>query len=239
MELEELLKELEYKTGYRNSGRRPGIIDYRFVIYNEKEYGVGTIQHNNSEIQFVFDKEEFDRIEKRPWHLSSGKYIGSTFYLDGGVKLELYLHNLIMNRNAFNGKGSKESVDHMNRNGLDNRKENLRILTQSQQNINQSKKKRNVILPEGCGIDADTIPKHIWYVRAQGNHGDRFAIEFKTENICWKTTSSKKVSLVDKLQEAKEKLNELYLQYPHLNPNYEENKIQELNKSFQEIINYK
>jgi hypothetical protein len=230
------LEELEYKTGYRNSGRKPGIIDYRFVTHNTKEYGIGIIQHNGSDLQFVFDKEDFEKVEKRPWHVSSGKYIGSTFYLDGGVKLELYLHNLIMNHNAFNGKGPKQSIDHINRNGLDNRKENLRLLSQSQQNIHQIKKKRNVILPEGCPIKSDEIPKHIWYVRAQGQHGDRFAIEFKTEGICWKTTSSKAVSLQQKLEQAKAKLAELYERYPQLNPTYEETKIQELEMSFHDII---
>jgi hypothetical protein len=230
------LEELEYKTGYRNSGRKPGIIDYRFVTHNTKEYGIGIIQHNGSDVQFVFDKEDFEKVEKRPWHVSSGKYIGSTFYLDGGVKLELYLHNLIMNHNAFNGKGPKQSIDHINRNGLDNRKENLRLITQSQQNIHQIKKKRNVILPEGCPIKPDEIPKHIWYVRAQGQHGDRFAIEFKTEGICWKTTSSKAVSLQQKLEQAKAKLEELYERYPQLNPTYEETKIQELEMSFHDII---
>lgn len=235
MELD--LKELEYKTGYRNSGRKPGIIDYKFVNYNDKEYVVGLIQHKDSDIQFVFDKDDFSKVENRPWHLSSGKYIGSTFYLDGGVKMELYLHNLIMNRNAFNGKGAKESVDHINRNGLDNRKENLRILTQSQQNINQTKKKRKITLPENCGINPDEIPKHIWYVRAQGQHGDRFAIEFKTENLCWKGTSSKKITLQEKLQEAKKNLLEFYSKFPHLNPNFEKEKIAELEKSFQNILN--
>ena len=230
------LDELEYKTGYRNSGRKPGIIDYRFVTYNNKEYVVGMIQHKGTDIKFVFDRDDFETVEKRPWHLSSGKYIGSTFYLDGGVKLELYLHNLVMNRIAFNGKGPKQSVDHINRNGLDNRKENLRIVSQSQQNINQPKKKRNVILPEDCGINPNEIPKHIWYVRAQGQHGDRFAIEFKTEEICWKTTSSKAVSLLQKLEQAKSKLIELYTQYPHLNPTYEDSKIKELHESFQSII---
>jgi len=230
------LEELEYKTGYRNSGRKPGIIDYRFVTHNTKEYGIGIIQHNGSDIQFVFDKEDFEKVEKRPWHVSSGKYIGSTFYLDGGVKLELYLHNLVMNHNAFNGKGPKQSIDHINRNGLDNRKENLRLITQSQQNIHQIKKKRNVILPEGCPIQPNEIPKHIWYVRAQGQHGDRFAIEFKTEGICWKTTSSKAVSLQQKLEQAKAKLAELYETYPQLNPTYEETKTQELEMSFHDII---
>jgi hypothetical protein len=234
MELE--LKDLEYVTGYRNSGRKPGTIDYRFVTYNEKEYCVAKIQHNGSDVQFAFDKEDFEKVEKRAWHVSSGKYIGSTFYLDGGVKLELYLHNLVMNRMAFNGKGPKESVDHINRNGLDNRKENLRIVSQSQQNINQPKKKRTVILPETCGVKPDEIPKHIWYVRAQGQHGDRFAIEFKTEGICWKTTSSKAVSLQQKLEQAKGKVAELYETYPHLNPTYEDLTVKELKESFEAIL---
>ena len=229
--------DLEYKSGYRNSGRKPGIIDYYFVIHNEKEYGIGLIQHNGNDVKFVFDKEDFSKIEKRPWHLSSGKYIGSTFYLDGGHKLELYLHNLIMDRIRFDGKGVKESVDHINRNGLDNRKENLRIISQSQQNINQSKKSRSVILPEGCPIKPEEIPRHIWYVRANGLHGDRFAIEFKTENICWKTTSSKKVDLLQKLNDAKVKLQEFYLQFPHLNPQFEELKCKELTESFNDILN--
>lgn len=230
------LEELEYKTGYRNSGRRPGLIDYRFVSYNEKEYVVGTIQHNTSDVQFIFDKDDFEKVEKRPWHLSSGKYIGSTYYLDGGVKLELYLHNMIMNRIAFNGKGAKESVDHINRNGLDNRKENLRIVSQSEQNRNQPKRKRTVILPESCGVKPEEIPTHIWYVRAQGQHGDRFAIEFKTEGICWKTTSSKAVSLQSKLEQAKVKLSDLYRQFPHLNPEYELQKQKALEESFLAII---
>jgi hypothetical protein len=228
--------DLEYKTGYRNSGRKPGIIDYKFVTYNNKEYVVGILQHTGEDVKFVIDKDDFPKIEKRPWHLTSGKYIGSTFYLDGGHKLELYLHNLIMDKITFDGKGTKETVDHINRNGLDNRKENLRILSQSQQNINQGKKIRRVELPEGCPIKPEEIPKHIWYVRANGLHGDRFAIEFKTESVCWKTTSSKKVDLTLKLQDAKVKLQEFYLQYPHLNPQFEESKCKELTESFNEII---
>jgi len=212
------------------------MINYKCVIYNNKEYIVGLIQHNENDVEFVLDGEDFPKVENRPWHLSSGKYIASTFYLDGGIKLELYLHNLIMNRITFDGKGQKESVDHINRNGLDNRKENLRIISQAQQIINQGKKKRNVILPEDCPIKPDEIPKHIWYVRANGLHGDRFAIEFKTEDICWKTTSSKKVTLIEKLSEAKVKLQELYLKYPYLNPNYENEKCKELNESFNNIL---
>jgi hypothetical protein len=104
--------------------------------------------------------------------------------------------------------------------------------------MNQTKRERNITLPEGCEINSEDIPRHIWYIKANGAHGDRFAIEFKTENICWKTTSSKKVSLIEKLGEAKAKLQELYLQYPHLNPLSPEKiqKERELAESFHTII---
>ena len=228
--------EIESRSGYRNSGRKPGSIEYRFVNFNSNEYVVATIEFNGNDIKFIFDKEDYPIISERAWHFASNSYISSAYSCGDGKRRELYLHNLIMDVDLFPGKGSKESVDHINRNGLDNRKENLRILSQSQQNINQGKKTRSVILPEGCPIKPEDIPKHIWYVRANGNHGDRFAIEFKTEGVCWKTTSSKKVDLTQKLQDAKEKLKEFYIQFPHLNPQYEQNKIYELNKSFEEIV---
>jgi hypothetical protein len=156
----------------------------------------------------------------------------------GGNRKQLFLHNLVSNRLDFPGKGATETVDHINRNGFDNRKENLRIISQSEQNMNQTKRERNITLPEGCDINPEDIPRHIWYIKAHGAHGDRFAIEFKSENLCWKTTSSKKVSLQQKLEEAKVKLQELYIQYPHLNP-FNTDKLEkerELKDSFYEII---
>ena len=194
------------------------------------------LQYKSCDIQFIFDKEYYDIVSKRAWHFASDNYISSAYSCGDGKRRELYLHNLIMEVDLFPGKGQKETVDHINRNGLDNRKENLRIISQAQQIINQGKKKRNVILPEDCPIKPDEIPKHIWYVRANGLHGDRFAIEFKTEDICWKTTSSKKVTLIEKLSEAKVKLQELYFKYPYLNPNYENENSKELNESFNNIL---
>ena len=179
-------------------GRPAGLIHYNHVIYNNKEYTVGTLQFNGEDKTFVIDKEDFDKIKDRPWHFASGHYIANTYYEQiTKRKRELYLHNLVMNRLDHPGKGATESVDHINRNGLDNRKENLRIITQSDQNLNQSKKKRSVLLPPGCPIEPDDIPKHIWYVRANGLHGDRFAIEFKTEGLVWKSTSSKSIYKMD------------------------------------------
>ena len=79
-------------------------------------------------------------------------------------------------------------------------------------------------MPADSGISAEEIPKHVWYIKANGHHGDRFGIDLKTENIKWKTTSAKNVSLRDKLHSAKEKLREYYTLYSYLNPeNYEKN----------------
>lgn len=218
-------------------GRPPGLIDYRDILYRGKEYTVGTLQFNGEDKKFVIDKEDFDKIKDRAWHFASGNYISSGIIHESRKK-ELYLHNLVMNRLEHPGKGANESIDHINRNGLDNRKENLRLITQTQQNVNQSKKKRSVTLPNDFPIKLEDIPRHIWYVRANGLHGDRFAIEFKTEKIVWKTTSSKAVSIQEKLKQAKEKLNEFYIQYPHLDPDNSSrlNEIKELEQTFNEII---
>lgn len=217
-------------------GRLPGQINYQLIHYNSSDYIVGTLTFNKTNINFVFDKDDFEKVSERAWHFASGAYISSAIIHDSKRK-ELYLHNLVMNRLEFAGKGTNESVDHINRNGLDNRKENLRIITQSEQNINQNKKKRSIKLPEDCDININDIPTHIWYIKANGLHGDRFGIDLKTENIKWKTSSSKKILLKDKLIEAKNKLQELYLEFPYLNSNNEKIEREILTESFKEIIN--
>ena len=217
-----------------SGGRPPRDIVYEEKQLNGKEYVLGHVISNDKEYVFIIDKEDYDKVSKYSWHITSN-YMSTSFNHNGKHKA-LYLHNLVMNRDAFHGKGQTESIDHINRIGFDNRKENLRLISQSEQNINQVKKKRNVTLPSTCGLMPEDIPRHIWYVHANGLHGDRFAIEFKTEGIIWTTTSSKKVDLSTKLVAAKEKLQELYALYPHLNP---ENVVDESNtllESYNQII---
>jgi hypothetical protein len=226
-------------TNTNKGGRKPQPVLYKNVLYNNNnEYIVGTISSIHGTIQYLFDKNDEDKVKKRNWFITSTGYISSSDYDNGKRKL-LLLHRYILDIPNFPGKGATESVDHINRNPLDNRKENLRIVSQTEQNLNQKKKPRNNIqLPENSGLTSDDIPKHIWYIKPNGMHGDRFGIDLKTENIAWKTSSSKKLSLKEKLNQAKEKLEELYIQYPYLNPNINENilKAQELNTSFEEII---
>jgi hypothetical protein len=228
---------MEQKESKNKVGRPNTPIEYTHIQYNNNKYTVGKVKHNDSFTYFVIDNEDYSKIKDYSWHTFSNNYIGHTIPIDSTRRV-LYLHNMVMNRLGFPGKGAKESVDHINRIGFDNRKENLRVISQSEQNLNQSKKKRKIELPVDSELVADDIPKHIWYIKPNGSHGERFAIEFKTENIIWKTTASKNVSLKDKLESAKNQLEEYYKLYPYLNPKNEDktNRINELTESYNEII---
>lgn len=75
--------------------------------------------------EILIDSEDFELINGFNWR---------PLALDGGLvyaracrrRMHLYMHRLII------GAASGEEVDHKNGNGLDNRKDNLRIATHSQ-----------------------------------------------------------------------------------------------------------
>jgi hypothetical protein len=221
-------------------GRPAQPIVYVDVHHSERDYVVGIINPEVTEapLAFVFDKEVETSVKSRSWHKCSVNYIASTVKDPYGAQCQLFLHNLVMGKLTFNGKGQLETVDHINRNGYDNRRENLRIISQSEQNMNQRRRPRSAVLPADCGFTMEDVPRHIWYIKATGAHGDRFAIEFKSEGIVWKTTSSKKKTLRQKLDEALLRLTELYTIYPHLDPENTDRLDQErsLTASFNTII---
>ena len=206
-----------------------GKVQYRTIGTS----AVGSILFKGMLIDFVFDAADLPAVQEHKWHFASGSYIATSVKMDiSGVekKRELYLHSFLMK------PGPTQAVQHISKNGMDNRRENLRLVEDSAASTGHAKKKRNVELPPLCGIRSEEIPKHIWYVQANGYHRDRFAIEFKTEGILWKSTSSKQVSLKEKLEQASAKLAELYELYPHLDPKREEEQIAALEKSFKEIL---
>ena len=208
-----------------------GKVDYRTV----ENSVIGSLLYKGMCVEFVIDAADLSGVQPYKWHYSNS-YISTSVTVDVDVsgttvqkKRELYLHNLLMKPRP------QEAVQHISKNGLDNRRENLRLVDLGTLN-NQTKKRRNVELPPLCGIRPEEIPKHIWYVQANGYHRDRFAIEFKTEGILWKSTSSKDVSLKDKLADAKKHLDLLYESFPHLDPKREEVAARLLEESFQKIL---
>lgn len=78
----------------------------------------------------LFDKEDYPRIKSFRWVISSlskrnrTRYLSSQPYVSGPtLNWRIMLHQLIM---SFPKKGV---IDHVDRNGIDNRKSNLRVVT--------------------------------------------------------------------------------------------------------------
>ena len=197
------------------------------------------ISSKGKDVCFLIDKYDLEKVKTRHWYgVTSCNYIGSSINIEGKRKI-LYLHNFIMNKLTFEGRGQKETVDHINRNGLDNRKCNLRIVSQTMQNINQNKKKRRVILPTEYNISHSDLPKHVTYVKARGNHGDGFCVEFKKDGkkIYNPYIRSKVLTIEEKLEKIKVLLQRGYELYPEFNPEYENESRNSLESEFQSIIN--
>lgn len=130
-------------------------------------------------------------------------------------KDNLYIHQVIMNCYG-NGKGTaKISVDHIDRDPLNNTMENLRIATRKEQQTNTNgiipgtKRKRSSnakSLPEG--IYDSMIKKYVIYYREyydkeKTKEREYFKVEGhpKLEKV-WISSKSCKVSIKDKLQQA-------------------------------------
>lgn len=90
-----------------------------------------------SQNQFaIIDDDDVLLINNFDWYLFRDPYNCYAFTvikLANGRKRTLRMHRLILN--PFDNQG----VDHINNNGLDNRRDNLRIATQSQNNANRRK----------------------------------------------------------------------------------------------------
>jgi hypothetical protein len=151
------------------------------------------------------------------WHLEKIGYVSTKSHSDN-FGTNIYLHQLICKKHNIKAY-STLSVDHINRNKLDNRKNNLRFATQSQQNQNTDKRKRAYNakpLPEG--LKQEDMPKYVlFYSEKYGKDKENphyrywFNVEKhpKQNGKKWSTTKSGSLSIQEKLQLAKNKLNEL------------------------------
>lgn len=110
-------------------------ISQRSKKYNDydlesKEYGVGRTSQG---IEFIFDKNDFDKIKEYCWSVDSKGYLQAKIPRQSKM---ITFHRLILDFPNCD-------VDHVNRNRLDNRRSNLRLATKSQNRYNTSMKKSN------------------------------------------------------------------------------------------------
>lgn len=99
-------------------------------IYNlSGEYGIGYTSNTNNE--FYFDLEDYDLIKDYCWYLDNSGYIRTNIRDDKTNKAtSIQIQRLIMNY------PDGLYVDHINHNKRDNRKENLRVVTNQQNSMN-------------------------------------------------------------------------------------------------------
>lgn len=89
----------------------------------------------------LFDDEDFDLLKIRSWCVFAST---RTFYAQASIKNKnVYMHRYLLN--ALPG----QEIDHINGNGLDNRRENLRICNRRENCMNVSKAKNKSSIYKG------------------------------------------------------------------------------------------
>lgn len=82
----------------------------------------------------LIDDEDFELVNQFKWCASENR---NTFYAQRGSKINGKRKTIKMHRLIMGVDDPKIIIDHINRNGLDNRRSNLRIVTQSENNRNR------------------------------------------------------------------------------------------------------
>jgi len=93
----------------------------------------------NKGLSILVDDKDFDKVSDRHWCCfpARGTYYAMAQNRKSGVRTHVLMHRLILTapRNLL--------IDHINGNGLDNRRENLRLCTNSQNCQNARMRKHN------------------------------------------------------------------------------------------------
>lgn len=185
---------------------------YICQINGDNDTSTFTIISMESLPKFLNMTNSINQITYTPtWYLCSNGYIATN-----NKGKYIYLHQHLMDlhgqKSGSDQIAAKRSVDHINRDPLDNRLANLRIVdSQTEQNLNQGKKVRSENnLPPEFTLENNDLPKYIQYKPEYehngAKHGAQFLVEVKvcgTKNkIVKKSTKAKDKSLYYKLIQA-------------------------------------
>ena len=205
-----------------SAGKYAGQIrNYLYLIENcdtkERYYQMSCNSENDVFTKMSCEDTEFIKTQshRKCWTLN--KALG---YVTSVVDIKThYLHRFVMkNQHPNDDKliDKKFSIDHINRDKLDNRRSNLRFATQSEQNANTNKRSRKYNAnPLPDGLTQAMLPKYVVYYHEVYNKEKNLTREFfkieshpKLDKPIM-SSKSRKVSLTTKLEEIKQKLHNL------------------------------
>jgi hypothetical protein len=117
----------------------------------------------------LVDDEDYEKLNQYSWYAEKGRY---TYYAARTDKLKkkIRIHRFIMNPT------SNLQIDHINGNGLDNRKENLRICTHQQNQYNKKLSKNNSSGIKGVHWDKS---RNKWRAKIKINNKEKYLGRFK------------------------------------------------------------
>lgn len=124
------IKRAEYMD-YSERVRNPIVVkdDYiEIVLFKRDKTEAGRVK---------IDIEDLDKIKGYRWNLHSKGYAETFTKNDLEDKAQILMHRLLM------GVEDTSFIDHINHDGLDNRKVNLRIVTRSENGMNNSVSSRS------------------------------------------------------------------------------------------------
>jgi hypothetical protein len=122
----------------------------------------------------LIDSEDQKRVGLRKWSVGSNGYLQTTF-----KDTRVSLHHYLIGRPLLSLE-----IDHINRNKLDNRKNNLRIVTRTQNAINRGKQSNNRSGKTGVNFH-QTGKYSYWraYIHVKGKQKDLGSFVTKEEAI--------------------------------------------------------
>lgn len=121
------------------------------------DFGVGHIKMSNTANEMLCDVECMEELLKYYWNESNGYARGSEH------NKKVYAHRIVLGVGDFE---INKQVDHINGNTLDNRKQNLRVVTSRQNGLNSSIRKDNTSGVTGVCWDKR---RQKWLVRVHDN----------------------------------------------------------------------
>ena len=117
----------------------------RAALHKQLKYridGDTAICETNTGVEFYIDAEDVEKVAKRSWYLSQWGYLRSSITGGGSIDLHKYV---------IGKENECATIDHIDRNKLNNKKTNLRICTPKENRYNKSTRSNNTSGFTGVG----------------------------------------------------------------------------------------